>query len=122
MAKTRINSRRKGHQYERDTAAWYRDLGYTVKRGLQSRHGDEASDVEGDREFPFSVECKHYASLGLTGRAWKQATDCAVAASIGSAVKTPVLHLHETNGPHLVVINRLHWKRILERLKAGKDG
>lgn len=49
-------SRRKGHQFERDVAAWFREMlpGCHVKRGLQSR-GAEEPDVC----IPhFWVECK----------------------------------------------------------------
>jgi hypothetical protein len=43
-----VNSRRKGHQYERDVAKLFREAmgGAEVKRGLQGRGGSEAPDVD----------------------------------------------------------------------------
>lgn len=55
----RINSRRKGHQYERDVANLYRGAGFTAKRGLQSRGGgEEVADVVLE-EVDWFIECKN---------------------------------------------------------------
>ncbi len=124
MAKTRINSRTKGKAHERATVLWYRPFGFSVRRGLQTRTGDEACDVQGDSSFPWAVECKHYKSVGLVRRAWDQAVACAIAAG----GKIPIVHLHWDRGDHLVVMSRVYWGRLIEmqqeldRLKAGKDG
>jgi len=51
-----LRSRRKGHNWEREVARRFRDIfGEDVKRGWQSRSGDDAPDVC----IPhFWVECK----------------------------------------------------------------
>jgi len=47
--------RTKGHNWEREVAIRLRDLWPNAKRGIQTRDGGEALDVEGT---PFAVECK----------------------------------------------------------------
>ena len=105
------NSRRKGHDYERDTAAWYRSRGIEAKRGFQSRAGDDDPDVVlgPPRNAWMWIECKRYASLGLVGRAWEQAK-----AVCGD--RDPVLHVKADRGDDLVVISRETWGRLI-----GKD-
>lgn len=65
MAK-RINSRRKGHQYERDVANLYRGAGFSAKRGLQSRGGgEEVADVVLE-EVDWFIECKNTVRMSKT--------------------------------------------------------
>ena len=98
------HSRSKGHRYERHIARKYRNAGWPdIRRGLQSRGGHEAADVEG---LPFHVECKHYAKGGLAFRAWRQAKEgCAPG-------KMPIVHIHEDNGLHLVVFDANDWIKL----------
>jgi hypothetical protein len=46
---TGAGARRKGHDFERELARRFRDAlgGPDIRRGLQTRDGDEAADVEG---------------------------------------------------------------------------
>lgn len=54
-AKKKINSRRKGHSFERQVAAHLRDCGFDeAKRGLSQSRG-EGCDVDGT---PYWIECK----------------------------------------------------------------
>lgn len=119
-----MNSRRKGHQYERDTAAWYRSLGYEARRGWQCRKGDDDPDVIVDG-LPYWVECKRYASLGLVQRAWKQATEATAAQQLWrilgespTTVDCAVLHVKADRGDDLVVISRETWGRLIGDAKA----
>jgi len=51
-----LRSRRKGHSFEREMAIRFRDVfGDKVRRGLQSRSGEEVPDVETPM---FWIECK----------------------------------------------------------------
>ena len=51
-----MNVRKKGHSFEREVAALFRDLYPEARRGLgQPRGGKEAPDVDGTK---FWVECK----------------------------------------------------------------
>ena len=50
------SQRNKGHNWEREVAARFRRIfGDRVKRGWQTRQGNDAPDVDGT---PFWVECK----------------------------------------------------------------
>lgn len=57
--------RRKGHNYEREVARKLRELlpDADVRRGRQTRRGDDEADVEGT---PFWIECK----VGAAPNVW----------------------------------------------------
>lgn len=60
-----INSRRKGHQWERDVAIMLRQIWPEARRGIgQTRIGSEVADVEGS---PYRIECK----CGRQPNIWK---------------------------------------------------
>ncbi|TPV96208.1 MAG: hypothetical protein B7733_05730 [Myxococcales bacterium FL481] len=67
------SSRRRGHDFEREIARKYRSAGFEARRGIQSRDGDEAADVEGT---PWWVETK-YSSVRHPNpvAAFRQATE-----------------------------------------------
>ena len=58
-----INSRTKGHAFERKIARALRDIWFDAKRGLQSRGGGkDACDVEGT---PYHIECKRERRVNI---------------------------------------------------------
>ncbi len=70
-----VNSRRKGHNYEREMCRWYRAEGYEVERGIQTRRGgEEAADVSGVSGL--HIECKRVARSGITTYCKQAAKDC----------------------------------------------
>ena len=62
-------SRTKGLDFERWVAKRMREKFPEAKRGLQSREGDEAPDVDGT---PWFIECKRYAKKVDLGAAMAQ--------------------------------------------------
>lgn len=105
------SQRTKGHTYERKIAAFYRELGYDVRRGAQAHEAVEP-DICGrnsNEAFPWWVECAHYARGGLVFRKFKQAVRDTVRAK---SKKPVVVHVHETNGEDLVVVTLEHWRKI----------
>ena len=99
------HSRNKGKRYEQLIARHYRERGYEAKRGLQSREGDEVSDVI--TSLPLSIECKHHHRGGLLFRAMKQAQAAA------NLSETPIVHIHEDNGENLVAMTAFDYFRWL---------
>jgi len=97
--------RRKGHDYERFIARWYREHGREAKRGFQSRGGTEQSDVmvEG-----FSVECKCTKVQPNIPKAMQQAIDCA------RDGETPLVHFKVTGKGDYVVLRLSDWAEFLE--------
>lgn len=65
------NSRRKGHNFERQTAIALKGLWPEAKRGLQYVEGNEAPDVD---ETPYWIECKCGKRTNIKA-AVKQATE-----------------------------------------------
>lgn len=62
-------SRNKGKNFEREVAAALREIyGAGIRRGWQSRAGDDAADIEG---APWFVECKHHVRVNIRA-AWAQ--------------------------------------------------
>lgn len=60
------NSRRKGHQYERDLARWLRDQGVQAVTSRELNGGrQEGSDLICD--LPVAVEAKAHKTLDLAG-------------------------------------------------------
>lgn len=104
------SNRRSGHQYERDTAKWYRKQGFTESRRGQQYDGKNAPDVMVmqfvDCAESIHVECKKTKVSNLAISAYKQAKEKA-----GDC--EPVVHLHQTRGDHLVVISRRLWGEVL---------
>lgn len=78
-------SRTKGHNYERFIARWYRSIGLKARRGLQTRDGSEAADVQVEG-LNVHIECKCHKTLGLAYRAYKQAEKSCKG-------KHPIVHL-----------------------------
>ena len=114
-------SRNKGHDYERDIATFYRELGFKdVKRTLQSRAGYEGSDVQGT---PWWVECKHHAKVGKVARWWVKALeDTHQECGAGAEPSKPiVLHVKKTNGPEFVVISKDHWEQLVRSSSCGSS-
>ena len=65
-------SRNKGKTFEREVAAALREVyGEGIRRGWQTRAGDDAADIEG---APWFVECKHHARVNIRA-AWMQVED-----------------------------------------------
>lgn len=104
------DSRRKGHNYERQIATWYRERNFDVERGRQSRgatNGEADLKVHG---LPYWIECAVRKHGNWIFDKWKQAERDA---AIG---KRPLLHVHRTNGPHLVVMDLQAWDEILANM------
>lgn len=90
-----VNSRRKGHAFERLIASeLLTRLGITFRRDLdQYRTRDRGDLLADDPDFPFTMECKHCTRPEHA--AWrKQATTAATAAS-----KRPCVIWRITGGP-----------------------
>lgn len=96
----------KGKRYERKIAKFYRALGHSVKRGIQSRDGSEAPDVI-VKGKAWWIECKHYASGGLVHRTFEQAKGDA---DPGELV---IVHTHEDDGQHLVTVSLADWEKLM---------
>lgn len=93
-----MNSQKdKGKRYERKIAKFYRSLGHDVKRGIQSRDGNEVPDVI-VKGKAWWIECKHYASGGLVHRAYEQAF------FDSGDDDLIIVHTHEDEGMHLVTV------------------
>ncbi len=105
------DSRNKGHNYEREIAAFYRELFGEAKRGLQSRDGDEAPDVIVPQLPGIWVECKRYKTVGTGNvyRWWRKAVKDA-------GERDAVLHVRADREEALVVLSQEHWRTICERL------
>ena len=117
----KINSRRKGHQYERDIAAWYRERGFDARRGQQSRSGSDEADVVISGFQPgllsrFWIECGRRKQGCWVLDKMDQARE---ASFEGDVVKTndAIVHARADRGVDVVVVTLEHWGRILERLK-----
>lgn len=67
----RINSRTKGHAFERLIANWFKQVYPNAKRGLQCRDGSEVCDVTGT---PFWIECKRMRKVNIE-KAFDQACE-----------------------------------------------
>lgn len=96
----------KGKRYERKIAKFYRKLGHDVKRGLQSRDGNEVPDVI-VKGKAWWIECKHYASGGLVHRAYEQASGDA---GMGVLI---IVHTHEDEGKHLVTVSLEDFEKLM---------
>ena len=105
------SQRAKGVRYEQKIARYYETMGFNAKRGDQRRYGDDAPDVVLDELPDLWIECSHRAGGGFAFRKWDQAVE-----AVGNERKNIVLHLHEDNGPDLVVVSAEFWKEILGRL------
>jgi hypothetical protein len=78
------SNRRKGHDFEREVAALFRELWPEAKRGLQSRGGTaEAPDVEGT---PFWIEVKKGAKTNIKAALEQAAVACRPPTPDGSQV------------------------------------
>ncbi len=100
-------SRTKGHQYERDTANLYREAGDKgARRGRQEYSGECVADVRLSHPAITNwwPSCKNYTKLPPVMKVWGEAVADAV--GTGKPSLSPILHLHESNGPHLVVMDR----------------
>ena len=82
-------SRRKGHDYERDVAALWKQAGWPdARRGYQARDGADAPDVAGCA--PYWIECKRGKATSPRA-ALRQAT----AAAPASAASAPSATLRD---------------------------
>ena len=104
-----INSRTKGHDFERGRARFYAEIFGEAKRGLQSRDGSEAPDVICPALPDFWIECKRYKQIGVYPW-WRQAKRA------GGEGLVPILHIREDKGEPLVIVSEEHWKGILQSL------
>ena len=110
--------REKGKAYERFIRRFYEALGYDVQRGHQSWGPSKPADICGktgaEEDFPFHVECGHYAKAGKAFRKYRQAQG-----DVGKSGKTIVVHLRENNGGDLVVISLEDWRKLLGHSEKG---
>jgi len=100
------SQRTKGHQYERDIAAFYRECGLKAHRGQQADSTIKPPDVVLP-EFPaLHIECGRRACGCWIVDKWKQAK--------GDAGKgVPIVHVKADRGDDLVVVSLAHWGRIV---------
>lgn len=102
------NSRRKGHQYERDVANLYRKAGYPeARRKLDQYQVSGGIDLE--NVGPFAVQCKVGKSIQ-----WTKALDEA----IQSAKETdyPVAHIKVDNKGKYVLLTEDDWFELLKMM------
>ena len=105
-----MKSRRKGRKYEQSIAGFYRELGCSdVQRGWQSRLGSDNPDVRVPALRDFWIECKHHQRVGKVSKWWSETRD-----AIGERPHKVILHVHETNGPDLVLLDLHTWKIFVE--------
>lgn len=105
------NSRRKGHQFERETAAFYRGVleGFVcgeIKRGLQTRDGSEVPDVVIENLPGMWIECKIRKKIALYewfNKALKDSPD-------GSEV---IMHIRADGEKPLIVMGIETWAELL---------
>ena len=106
LSKRGRSNRRKGQANERRVAALYRAIyGDKVKRGRQSRQGDDAADVEGTDLW---LECKAGATVSVLA-----ALDQAERDSDG---RIPVVHVRIHNRRRYVALREDDWMGIVRRL------
>lgn len=104
-------NRRKGHDFERDVAKRHRDCGFVgAKRGLQTREGGEAPDVDGT---PYWIECKAGARPNIVG-AYQQA----VAATDGRPV---VIWTKQDRKETLVTVSVKLWYATIRHVVHADD-
>jgi len=97
-------SRTKGHNFERETAICLRHIWPKAKRGLQTREGGEAPDVE----IPaFWIECKIGKSPNI-----RKAMEQATIASDGSG-KMPIVVSKRDRERALVTMDIGDWIEII---------
>jgi len=102
----RVNSRRKGADFELYVAAKLRAVWPAARRGLgQARGGAEAADVDGT---PWWIQTKHGKRPNITA-AMRQAVRDAAAAHDD---RPPVAITRATNGPVLVTMMLSDWRAL----------
>lgn len=90
--------RKKGHAYECTVANYLKAIYPDAKRGLQSRDGAEAADVEGT---PLFIECKrHHKLTGLLTLYAKAVADAAK----DPAGRPAVVIAKEDHGPEVALV------------------
>lgn len=94
-----VNSRRKGHNFEREVAVLFREHGFAARRGLQYRDGSECPDVITDLYW---VECKRGRKPNI-----RAAVEQATIANNGQ--KTPVIIVKDDNQPPIAVMLLDDW-------------
>lgn len=99
-------SRRKGHNFERETAKELRPIFPEAKRFYQNRSGQEGGDVEGT---PFWVECKRHRTVNIEKAAKQAIAD-------RKDESDPILVVTKSDhGPKLATVE---WDYIIHLLKA----
>ncbi len=109
------NSRRKGHNFERDIVRLYSPGFGRVHRGDQSRSGSDAADVEIEGLPGLWVECKIREKIALY-QWWKQAVEAATDGRL------PVLHIRQNQDQGLVVVSEDLYFRMLRAYVHGGPG
>jgi hypothetical protein len=87
--KHKVNGRNKGAAFEREIAnEVFLHLGVKLKRDLeQYRAGDHGDLIADDRDWPWTIECKRYASgTGCKPAWWEQARKAAAATNLHPVV------------------------------------
>lgn len=108
------NARRKGAGFERKVAEmWNEEFGTNVKRRLDGPRG-HCEDLVGTG--PFSVECKHYASIG---RVYEWVDQAAANAPIG---KLPIVIAQADGRKPLVIMPWPVAARLIRGELGGDDG
>ena len=111
---TPINSRTKGHDFERWVAKWFRGLFPKAKvtRGQQAHSAEEVPDVLVSSRPWLWIECKRPARAAIYAY-WEQAVE-----ACGS--KIPIVVLRANHKPPLVLLSLPHWGWILKVLGRAK--
>ena len=105
-----INSRRKGHDFERLVVKELRFLYPGARRGLQSR-GEEVPDVDGT---PWWIECKKGTARYVNERrAYKQACE-------NTDGRPPVAICRVDGGPITITMSLGTFKRILQEERCTR--
>lgn len=108
-------NRLKGHNFEREVARWLRELFPEAKRGIQTREGFEAPDVDCRALW---VECKRGAKVSATS-AMRQAMD---ANEKSGGTRMPVVVWKADREPMMVAMEAEDWKEVLEGWLRWSNG
>ncbi|MEA2036721.1 MAG: hypothetical protein U9O94_04395 [Nanoarchaeota archaeon] len=114
--KKRINSKKKGNQWENKVANWLSDHGFKASKDGASGGGSrEKGDIVNSMDM--TIESKAYKTISLM-KWWKQ-----VVSSADKHNNTPVLFIHQDGMPDnnwLVVMNSDEWIELVKDSKAIK--
>jgi len=105
------NSRRKGHQFERDVVKRLKCIDRAASRKLEYQGVDTGCDIE--TSLPFCIQCKHHGQLtyGKMRGALEQAS--------GKLGRLPVAVVKKTGDVPLAIMRLDDWLALVKEVKKG---